>query len=81
MKTSNEGVTLHGVDVPADNVVVFDSISKAFDPNLVEGDPDAFVPDRWLPEAVQARKGTPAAVLDHPLFFSPFSAGACMCPG
>lgn len=44
-------------------------------------DPDQFKPDRWLPEAVEARKGTPAAMLDHPFFKGPFSEGARKCPG
>lgn len=30
---------------------------------------------------VEARKGTHAEVVDHPLLRSPFSAGARMCPG
>ena len=45
--------------------------------------PDAheFRPERWLPDAVVARKGTAAEVIDHPLLRAPFSAGARMCPG
>jgi cytochrome P450 len=42
---------------------------------------DEFRPERWLPEAVEARKGTAAEVLDHPLFSGPFSQGARRCPG
>jgi cytochrome P450 len=78
MKRVQLDVNLHGVDIPAGNVIVFDSISKSY--NLVE-DPDRFDPDRWLPEAVEARKGTPAAALDHVLFKGPFSEGARRCPG
>jgi cytochrome P450 len=78
MKRIQMDVNLHGVDIPAGNVVIFDGISKSH--NLVK-DPDKFEPDRWLPEAVEARKGTPAAVLDHVLFKGPFSEGARRCPG
>jgi cytochrome P450 len=78
MKRIQMDVNLHGVDIPAGNVVIFDGISKSH--NLVEN-PDKFDPDRWLPEAVEARKGTPAAVLDHVLFKGPFSEGARRCPG
>jgi cytochrome P450 len=78
MKRIQMDVNLHGVDIPAGNVVIFDGISKSH--NLVEN-PDKFDPDRWLPEAVEARRGTPAAVLDHVLFKGPFSEGARRCPG
>ena len=81
IKRLYEDVVVHGVTIPAGNVVCFDSISKSYSPDLIEGNPEDFVPDRWLPDAVQARKGTPAAVLDHPLFRGPFSEGARKCPG
>jgi len=80
MKRITDSITIHGVDIPADNIIVFDSVSKSHDPNLVS-DPEQFNPDRWLPDAVEARKGTPAAVLDHPFFKGPFSEGARKCPG
>ena len=80
MKRIYESVNIHGVDVPTESVIVFDSISKSHDPSLVS-DPETFNPDRWLPDAVEARKGTPAAVLDHPFFKGPFSEGARKCPG
>ena len=78
MKRIQMDVTVHGVDIPAGSVIVFDSISKSF--NLLD-DAESFIPDRWLPDAVEARKGTPAAVLDHVLFKGPFSEGARRCPG
>jgi cytochrome P450 len=78
MKRIQDDINIHGVDVPAGNVIVFDGISKSY--NLVD-DPDRYDPDRWMPEAVEARKGTPAAVLDHVLFKEPFSEGARRCPG
>jgi cytochrome P450 len=78
MKRIQMDVTIHGVDIPAGNVIIFDGISKSH--NLVEN-PDKFEPDRWLPDAVEARKGTTAAELDHVLFKAPFSEGARRCPG
>lgn len=80
MKRLVQDMTIHGVEIPKGNVVVMDTISKSMDPSLVD-DPEMFDPDRWLPEAVEARKGTPAAALDHVLFKGPFSEGARRCPG
>ena len=42
---------------------------------------DTFEPEQWLDDAVQKRVGTPAEILDHPLYRDPFSAGARKCPG
>ncbi|GKZ00248.1 hypothetical protein MPSEU_000977700 [Mayamaea pseudoterrestris] len=71
---------VHGIDFPAGTVFAFDAISKNTDSSLVDN-PQAFIPDRWLPEAVAARKGTRAEILDHPLFSGPFGQGARRCPG
>ncbi len=50
------------------------------DPKYVEH-PEAFVPERWLDDAVSARAGTASEVLDHKLLATPFSFGARMCLG
>jgi cytochrome P450 len=73
-------VQVHGVTLPENSMVVFDGYSRGRDPDLLEN-VDEFRPERWLPDAVKARKGTPAEVLDHPLFSGPFSQGARRCPG
>jgi cytochrome P450 len=73
-------VTIHGVELPPGSVVAFDSYNPGMDPDLVE-DPETFWPDRWLPEAVESRKGTQKEVIDHPFFSGPFSQGARRCPG
>jgi cytochrome P450 len=73
-------VEVHGTVFPAGTVFAFDSISKNNDPDLLENVKD-FMPERWLPEAVAARKGTRAEILDHPLFSGPFGQGARRCPG
>ena len=44
------------------------------DPKIVES-PMEFKPERWLKDAVDRRKGTPAAIVDHPFFSGPFSQG------
>lgn len=43
--------------------------------------PKEYIPERFLPDAVQARKGTHREALDHRLLSTPFSAGARMCLG
>ena len=72
--------TIHGVDLPPGSVVAFDSYGPGMNPAFLD-DPESFNPDRWLPEAVSARKGTPKETIDHPLFSTPFSHGARRCPG
>jgi cytochrome P450 len=73
-------VKVHGHIIPAGSVVAFDQVAKSCDPEFVD-DPFEFRPERFLPEAVQARKGTKSEFLDHPLYSSPFGLGARQCPG
>lgn len=80
VRTIARDVEVHGTVFPAGTVFAFDSISKNNDPDLLENVKD-FMPERWLPEAVAARKGTRAEILDHPLFSGPFGQGARRCPG
>jgi cytochrome P450 len=77
---SQSSVEVHGVTLPPGSIFAFDSTSPQIDPNLVEN-PDEFRPERWFPEEVKARKGTPREVIDHPFFSGPFSQGARKCPG
>mmetsp|Transcript_32475 Transcript_32475/g.48208 ORF Transcript_32475/g.48208 Transcript_32475/m.48208 type:complete len:300 (-) Transcript_32475:50-949(-) len=79
-RTLPEDMDVHGVNLPKGSTVTFDAFSKLMDPEIVD-DPKVFRPERWLPDAVKARKGTPADVMDHPLFAGPFSQGARRCPG
>ncbi|EJK55257.1 hypothetical protein THAOC_25027, partial [Thalassiosira oceanica] len=44
-------------------------------------DPTSFRPERFLPEAVDARRGTPSEILDHPSFVDPFGRGKRRCLG
>jgi cytochrome P450 len=77
LATSTE---IHGVELPAGSLVAFDALAPQFNPDLVE-DPMSFLPERWLPDAVERRKGTPAAKIDHLFFSGPFSQRARRCPG
>lgn len=73
-------VEIHGSIIPKDSLFALDTHSVGLDPEFVK-DPYEFQPERWLPEAVEARKGTPAEILDHPYYKSPFSQGSRKCPG
>ena len=75
-----DDVELHGTVIPKGNVFILESRSVGMDPKFVK-DPDVFDPSRWFKAEVQKRKGTPAEILDHPLYKEPFSAGARKCPG
>merc|ERR1711904_405371 len=51
------------------------------DPRIVD-DPNVYRPERFLPEAVKARKEDPLkSLIDHKLLGTPFSFGARMCLG
>ncbi len=67
-----------GPDVPVGTYVALNNGAYSHDPRFVEA-PAEYRPERWLPPAVAARRGTPQEVLDHRLLAGPFSAGARMC--
>lgn len=73
-------VEIHGKTIPEGNMFILDSRSVGMDPDIVK-DPDVFDPTRWFETEVQKRKGTPAEILDHPLYKAPYSAGARKCVG
>lgn len=75
-----DDVEIHGRTIPKGNKFTLDSRSIGMDPSFVR-DPDTFAPSRWFEKEVAQRKGTPAEVLEHPLYRAPFSAGARKCPG
>jgi hypothetical protein len=51
------------------------------DPALVES-PTQYMPERFLEDAVEARRGTPSAIaLDHPYMSDPFGRGKRRCMG
>eukprot|EP00035_Acanthoeca_spectabilis_P037552 m.45963 g.45963 ORF g.45963 m.45963 type:complete len:570 (+) comp8702_c0_seq1:69-1778(+) len=79
LKWTATPLELCGYDVPAGEMVICDIWTPQNDPQIL---PDAaeFKPERWTDAAVEARKGTPAELVDHPLFRGPFSSGARQCP-
>ena len=79
-ENSLSDLEIHGTAIPKDSVICLDGHSIGLDDSIVD-DPQEFRPERWLPEAVEARKGTPAEILDHPYYRDPFSQGSRKCPG
>lgn len=71
---------IHGSTIPKDSLLILDALSVGLDENIVE-DPEEFRPERWFPDAVEARKGTAAEILDHPYYRDAFSQGSRKCPG
>ena len=77
---ASDELTIHGITIPRGSAVMCDGYSLGQDPMYID-DPRSFQPERWLDDAVQARKGTPRELIDHPFFKDPFSQGARKCPG
>eukprot|EP01062_Namystynia_karyoxenos_P026262 TRINITY_DN20457_c0_g3_i1.p1 TRINITY_DN20457_c0_g3~~TRINITY_DN20457_c0_g3_i1.p1 ORF type:complete len:557 (+),score=144.04 TRINITY_DN20457_c0_g3_i1:87-1673(+) len=80
-KVARKPVTLQGYDLPAGSAVVLNLTGYQRDEEYAGPEPNRFRPERFLPAAVAARRGTPAELLDHRVGSSPFSAGARMCLG
>lgn len=75
-----DGLEIHGRPMRNGDVILLEGYTLGMDPELVE-DPTDFRPERWLKDAVEARKGSPSEVIDHPFLRGPFSQGARKCPG
>jgi cytochrome P450 family 12 len=71
---------LNGYNIPAGTKLTFNLEAIQKDPAFVDA-PEVYSPERWLPEAVESRKGTPSEILDHRLLATPFSFGPRMCLG
>eukprot|EP00579_Thalassiosira_antarctica_P028303 CAMPEP_0202028336 /NCGR_PEP_ID=MMETSP0905-20130828/63394_1 /ASSEMBLY_ACC=CAM_ASM_000554 /TAXON_ID=420261 /ORGANISM="Thalassiosira antarctica, Strain CCMP982" /LENGTH=830 /DNA_ID=CAMNT_0048592037 /DNA_START=106 /DNA_END=2595 /DNA_ORIENTATION=- len=81
MKTVDvDNLEVHGRKMEKGDVVLLESYSQGMNSDLVEN-PEEFRPERWLRDAVEARKGSPSEIIDHPFLASPFSQGARKCPG
>lgn len=79
-RVAADELTIHGISIPRGSAVACDGYSLGQDPAYID-DPRSFQPERWLDDAVQARKGTSREIIDHPFFKDPFSQGARKCPG
>ena len=79
-RVAADELTIHGISIPRGSAVACDGYSLGQDPAYID-DPRSLQPERWLDDAVQARKGTPREIIDHPFFKDPFSQGARKCPG
>ena len=67
--------------IPAEQRTSLNLRGLPMDPKYVE-DPNSFIPERFSPEAVAARKGTMSELaLDHPAFKDPFGRGKRRCLG
>ncbi|KAL9186855.1 hypothetical protein ACHAXT_010575 [Thalassiosira profunda] len=66
--------------VPAEARISLNLRAYPMDPRFVES-PEQYMPERFLPEAIEARKGTPAEIIDHPSFADPFGRGKRRCLG
>ena len=60
-----DNLSIFGTSLQRGDAVALDGFSIGMDPAFVD-DPEAFRPERWLPEAVAARKGKHNEVIDHP---------------
>lgn len=81
MKTvGSDEIEIHGKKLNKGAVVALENYSLGIDPQFMD-EPEKYKPERWLPDAVAARAGTPAQVLDHPFLKEPFSQGPRRCPG
>jgi len=80
IKAPIQDIELGGYLIPKGTPCMLELFSIQNDPSIVKNC-NEFLPERWLPVAVAARKGTTEEVLDHPLLRDPFSAGSRKCPG
>lgn len=79
-KRIDKEIEVNGVKLRSGEVVMLEAYTTCMDERFVDS-PHDFIPERWLPDAVEARKGTEKEMVDHPFFRDPFSQGARKCPG
>ena len=66
--------------VPAGKRISLNLRGFPMDPKYVDS-PHQFMPERFMPDAIESRKGTPSEVIDHPSFADPFGRGKRRCLG
>lgn len=80
MKSVDKDMEVYGRNMERGDVVGLLGYTTGMDENIVDN-PQTFMPERWLSDAVALRKGTPSEIIDHPFLKEPFSQGARRCPG
>mmetsp|Transcript_7178 Transcript_7178/g.20836 ORF Transcript_7178/g.20836 Transcript_7178/m.20836 type:complete len:593 (-) Transcript_7178:186-1964(-) len=78
--SSTGTTTTTSYSVPAGESIVLNLRAVPMDPRFVD-DPHEFRPERFLPDAVEARRGTTKELLDHPYLATPFGRGKRKCIG
>lgn len=66
--------------LPAGQRISLNMRAYPMDPRFVDS-PDEYRPERFLRDAVEARRGTPKGIIDHPSFADPFGRGKRRCLG
>lgn len=79
-RTTPSDIELGGYAIPRGTRVMTIGSAMMMDPAIVN-EPELFRPERWLPDAVAARKGTRQEVHDHKLLGANFGFGPRMCLG
>lgn len=80
IKRIDKKMEVNGIQMEPGDVMSLENYSTGINPDFVD-EPEKFLPERWSPEAVESRKGTPSEIIDHPFLKAPFSQGARRCPG
>ncbi len=66
--------------VPAGQKISLNLRAYPMDARFVDN-PTSYQPERFLPDAIEARKGTASEIIDHPAFSDPFGRGKRRCLG
>ena len=75
-QVDKDGIKVNNVELKKGDVISLEVFTTGMDPELVDN-PNEYKPERWLSDAVEARKGTASEILDHLFLKGPFSQGMC----
>mmetsp|Transcript_23127 Transcript_23127/g.28427 ORF Transcript_23127/g.28427 Transcript_23127/m.28427 type:complete len:512 (+) Transcript_23127:82-1617(+) len=79
-RTAPKDMVVRGYMIPKGVSIHMIGAHLQMDPYYVDN-PNRFVPERWLPDQVEARKGTHKELLDHKLLAANFGFGPRQCLG